>query len=77
MTTSQDQCKAKRLDKKLNQMTESDRNQLASQNFNKMMESDDLNNRQINNLMDATSSSETGKSGQSYSLYNTVNKIGE
>jgi hypothetical protein len=77
MTTSQDQRKAKRLDKKLNQMTESDRNQLASQNFNKMMESDDLNNRQINNLMNATSSSETGKSGQSYSLYNPVNKIGE
>ena len=86
MTTAKDQRKAKRinrkkddlpLEEKLNQMTNSDRNQLAAQNFNKMMESDDLNNRQINNLMNSTSSSETGKSGQSYSLYNPVNKIGE
>ena len=86
MTTAQDQRKARRLgrkkddlplEEKLNQMTESDRNQLAVQNFNKMMESDDLSNRQLNNLMNATSSSEIGKSGQSYSLYNPVNKIGE
>jgi len=86
MTTAQDQRKARRLgrkkddlplEEKLNQMTESDRNQLAVQNFNKMMESDDLSNRQLNNLMNATSSSEIGKSGQSYSLYNSVNKIGE
>jgi hypothetical protein len=86
MTTADGKRKANKLDRKkddipleekLKQMTESDRNQLASQNFNKTMESDDLNNRQMNNLMNATSSSEIGKSGQSYSLYNPVNKIGE